>query len=567
MQPETKICQNCKQDFTIGQEDFNFYEKMKVPPPTWCPECRMIRRLASVNVWSLYWRDCDKCGDRTMSMHSPKSKIKVFCSKCWWADDWDGTEYGIDYNPSRPFLEQVKELSEKTPYAAKETLYTSLKNSDYSNGLSWCKNCYMIFWADYCENVYYSSILNGLKWSSDCIRGFNSELCYGSIGFSKNYMVFFSDECDSCVNVWFSRNCYGCTDCVGCANLRGATNCIFNQKYSKEEYAKKLKELRFDSWKSLNDFKNEAYNFWFSAPYREYDGHSLNVNVTGEHVYTSRNSKECYIVNGAENCKWCQFLTVSSSKDCRDYSGWGNNAMLMYECATVGENVNNTMFSYHCTPDIINLQYCLFNIAGKNNFGCANLKRKSYCILNKQYAKEEYEKLKERIIEDMKLNPYVDKQGRKFPYGEFFPPEMSKFPYNKSTAMKFFPKSKEEALAMGYAWDDEDNSSTECTIKSAVLPDTIQETNDEILKEIIECANCARAYRITQGELGLMRKIGLPLSHECPKCRENKRFAKMTKPGMHHRNCAKCGETIYTPYPPDDPRIVYCVKDYQALFA
>mgnify|MGYP003451221243 FL=1 len=61
--------------------------------------------------------------------------------------------------------------------------------------------------------------------------------------------------------------------------------------------------------------------------------------------------------------------------------------------------------------------------------------------------------------------------------------------------------------------------------------------------------------------------MGLPIPHECPKCRENTRFAWMTKPGMPHRDCDKCGVDIYTPYPKEDPKIVYCVKCYQAEFA
>jgi len=31
---ETRICQNCQQEFIVEPEDFLFYEKMKVPPPT-----------------------------------------------------------------------------------------------------------------------------------------------------------------------------------------------------------------------------------------------------------------------------------------------------------------------------------------------------------------------------------------------------------------------------------------------------------------------------------------------------------------------------------------------------
>ena len=46
---ETKNCQNCKKDFIIEPEDFNFYQKMKVPPPTFCPLCRAQRRFAFRN--------------------------------------------------------------------------------------------------------------------------------------------------------------------------------------------------------------------------------------------------------------------------------------------------------------------------------------------------------------------------------------------------------------------------------------------------------------------------------------------------------------------------------------
>ena len=566
MNPETKNCQNCKQEFTIGSDDFNFYEKIKVPPPTWCPKCRMERRMSFVVTWSIYWRNCDKCGNKTISMYPPEQKVTAYCSRCFWADDWDGTEWGMDYDPNRPFLEQVHELSKKVPLAALDVNYTTLKNSDYSNGLAWGKNCYLTFWADYCEDVYYSSLLKNLKHSADCIRGYDSELCYESIGFSKNYRTFFSDECDACIEVWFSRNCYSCTNCIGCVNMRGASNCIFNVKYGKEEYQKKLKELKLESWQNLRKLGEEAHEFWLTEPYREYNGHSLNLNVTGEHVYTSKNSKEMYIANGAENCKWCQLITVPSAKDCFDYSGWGNNAELIYESASVGENANNVKFSSECFPDSLNLEYCLWCIAGKNNLGCVSLKRKHYCILNKEYGKEEYGKLKEKIIEDMKKNPYVDKLGRKFFYGEFFPPEMSKFPYNKSNAMKFLPKTKEEALSEGYSWSDREDPIYNITISAGSLPDTIAEIEENILNEIIGCGDCGKGYKITQGELGLLRTMNLPIPRECPKCRENKRFARMTKPKLYNRNCAKCDADIYTPYAPDMPEIVYCVKCYQQEF-
>ncbi len=567
MKSETKNCQNCKKDFTIEPEDFKFYEKINVPPPTWCPECRRIRRLSFQNSWNLNWRNCDKCGKRMLSVYGPEIKNIIWCLDCWWNDTWDGTEYAMDYNPSRPFLEQVKELSNRTPFSSLQSAHTTLKNSAYTNEVGWSKDCYLVFWADYCEGVYYSSILNALKYSADCLRALDSELCYESIGVKKCYQTFFSEECDNCVDVYFSRNCYSCTNCIGCVNLRGAINYIFNVKYSKEEYVEKLKELKIDSWESLQKLKQKAQKFWLTKPYREYSGNSLNFNVTGEYVYESKNSKNLYICDGAEDCKWTELITVKTAKDCIDYSGWGNNSSLIYECVNVGENVNSAYFSLYSWLDCVNIQYCYWSMSGKNNFGCVNLKRKQYCILNKEYSKDEYEKLKAKIIEDMKKNPYVDKLGRIFSYGEFFPLEFGKFPYNKSNAMRFFPKTKEQALIEGYYWGETENLGYPISIKSSSLPDTIKETSELILNETIGCSVCNRAYKITKGEIDLLRKMNLPLPHECPKCRENKRFSRLNLPKLYKRICAKCKKEINTAFSPDHPEIVYCVKCYQQEFS
>ncbi|MEO5634967.1 MAG: hypothetical protein ABIR14_00015 [Candidatus Paceibacterota bacterium] len=499
-------------------------------------------------------------------MYPPSKKIIIYCQPCWWGDSWDGTEYAMDYDPARTFFEQLKELSEKTPHVILETDYLTIKNCEYSSALAWSKNCFLVVWADYCENVYYSSILNGLKFSSDCLRGWKSELCYESTGFINGYRAFFCEEFDNCVDVWFSRNCYSCTNCIGCVNLRGATNCIFNVKYSKEEYEEKLKEFKLDTWSGIHNLEKLAREFWLTKPYREYHGNSLNLNVTGEFVYETKNSREGYILNYAENSNYCQMITVPSIKDCMDYTGWGNNAELIYESLQVGDKVSDVKFSSHCFPDVVNTEYCFWAISSKNNFGCMNLKRKNYSILNKQYSKEDYEKLKTQIIKDMKKNPYVDERGRVWSYGELFQSIFCKTAYNNSNAHKFFPKTKEQALHEGYSWNDEESPQNPASMKAISLPDTIKEIDESILEEVIECSTCFRGYKILKGELDLLRKMGLPLPHECPKCRDDRRFSRMNKPGMYHRNCDKCKAEIYTPYSSDRPEVVYCVSCYQTEF-
>jgi len=107
---ENRTCQNCKQEFRIEPDDFGFYEKMKVPPPTWCPECRMIRRMAFRNERLLFRRKDDATGKEIFSGFPPQAPIKVYDREYWWSDAWDSMVYGREYNFSRPFFEQFRDL-------------------------------------------------------------------------------------------------------------------------------------------------------------------------------------------------------------------------------------------------------------------------------------------------------------------------------------------------------------------------------------------------------------------------------------------------------------------------
>ena len=114
---EKRICQNCKKDFTVEEDDFSFYEKIKVPPPTFCPECRMIRRMTWRNERSLFKRKCDFTGEDIITMFHPDADVKVYGKDIWWGDKLDPKDYGQSYYFSKPFFEQYKDLLSKVPFA------------------------------------------------------------------------------------------------------------------------------------------------------------------------------------------------------------------------------------------------------------------------------------------------------------------------------------------------------------------------------------------------------------------------------------------------------------------
>jgi hypothetical protein len=80
MKNETKQCNKCKQDFILEEDDFSFYEKMKVPVPSICPDCRFKIRAIWRNEMCLYTgRKCELCNKDVISMYSPKSPYRIYC--------------------------------------------------------------------------------------------------------------------------------------------------------------------------------------------------------------------------------------------------------------------------------------------------------------------------------------------------------------------------------------------------------------------------------------------------------------------------------------------------------
>jgi len=561
MEQEIRNCQNCKKDFTIEPDDFAFYEKIKVPPPTWCPMCRLQRRLSFMFERSLYKRPCALCGKLCVSNFSPDKKIITYCSECWWSDKWDIMDYGRDYNPSRPFLEQVRELAAETPYYTIQQDYLTLVNSDYTAYCGNLKNCYLITIADFCENAMYSHILAHVKDSSDCTMTGESELCYGDINVGGSYSTHFSEDSNNCYDCYFVKDCIGCNNCFGCINLRNKKYYIFNEPYSKDDYEKRIKEFELNTYAGLKKSEKEARMFWLTQPHK-YMHERMNNRVTGDYVYNSKNVRDGYQMRGAEDCRYVSFLTLPPTKDSYDYTEWGNNASQIYECTAVGEFVDNIKFCVDVWSHCRNVEYSLTCGVCSDCFGCSKLRNKQYCILNKQYTKEEYEKLKAQIIRDMDTNPYRDVQGRIYKYGEFFPPSFSPSYYNESDAMDYFPLFKSEAVVFSGGWHEADPSPHIPTIQAKDLEDNIKDVPDSILKEIIECDECHNAFKIITSELALLRRFNLPLPRKCHNCRYKERLSRINPVSLWNRNCAKCGKSIKTSYSPDRPEMVYCEQCY-----
>ena len=437
-------------------------------------------------------------------------------------------------------------------------------NTRFCNMTVEMKNSYLVSatWAS--EDSMYCNRLWRCKFTHDSYMCFSTEFGYENVYCKNSNRLFFSRESENCLDSYFLYDCRNCSNCILCTNLRNKNYCIENVQYTKEEYLKKKNELALETRFGIEKAKNKFQELWKNAFHKHLKLTNVN-NVVGDQVSNSRN---CYGVfdfnDGAENVKYASW-GADGLKDSYDVGpGCGDGSELNYDGISVGVQNSHVLFG-----SIVWYSSNIFYSYMMNNchkcFGCAEMNAKQYCILNKQYTKEEYEKLVPKIIEQMKNIPYKDKKGRVYKYGEYFPPELSPFAYNETIAQDYFPINKEIANVKGYKWREYISNTYQTTIKGENLPQNISEVDDSILNEVIECEITKKPFKITEQELGFYRRLGLPLPSIHPDERHNRRLRLRNPMILKKRMCYfgdKEVDTTYLPETEGGPKKVVCTEHY-----
>lgn len=589
-----KTCANCKASFTIDPEDFDFYEKLRVPSPTWCPDCRSMRRLMWRNERILYRRTCDAPGhSETIIAAFPKDvPHPVYDQEFWWSDGWDALQYGREYDFSRPFFEQFKELLSSVPLPNVSNLQAV--RSDYCNFTYQSKNCYLVFASNLNEDSAYLSHAEKCRRSYDLLACGNDDQCYECIDTHNSFGSAYLYSSSDCINSKFLYNCHNCQNCFGCVNLKNAKFHIWNQPYSKEEYEKKVAELESERYSSHEKIAVQFYAFTLQFP-RRFATLLKTVKSSGDYLNNTKNATYCFDCQGPiEDAKYLM-LGVPNAKDCYDGYGVGEHAEQVYESTAAGDSAQLVLFSCVALTGRA-YQYCYLCRSSSDLFGCVGVKSKNYCILNKQYSKEEYLTLMPKIIQHMKDMPYKDAQGRVYSYGEYFPGDISPFSYNETIAQEFFSLTKEEAEGKGYRWSDQEAKKYEITITPGEVPDRASDAQSSFTEHVIGCAHegrcshqCTTAFRILPEELSFYVNMKVPLPRLCPNCRHFARLARRNPFKLWKRTCdcsgkaavqkiykntalhfhgeERCINEFETTYSADRPETVYCEQCYQAEVA
>ncbi len=381
------------------------------------------------------------------------------------------------------------------------------ENCTYGDAVAWSKNVYLTYWGiNWCENVLYSHLIkDNSKNIINCVMvRDSSENIYFCTWVLKGFNIFYSKFINNCSNIWFSSNLNGCSNCLFCNWLENRSYCIQNKQYTKEEYNQKTFEVLqkkgdFDTyyeelnitWKNISSPNSKGNFILFSENIQNWDL-----------VYRVRNWRNVFLTGGEEWCTNIRDTITWGSPSCHDiyWVMWtGLFSQYIYNSVNIAGG-SNIYYSYFLT----NCSYCL---------GCIWLKNKQFCILNKQYTKEE------RFAKANEIFAQMDDEGTLW---KFFPWSMNPFYFNDTAAYLIDDSfTKEEVEAEGYMRRDEpikvDIPEWVQTVKNTELDqyewfdaEWTRTINDEILKKVILDEKW-NAYRVIPMELEFLRKHGLPL--------------------------------------------------------
>jgi len=547
----SKTCDHCRTAFEVTQEDRAFYEKMDVPEPRTCHTCRLRRRLMERNARHLYYTKCALTGKQIISQYREDVPFPIYSTQAWWSDDWDATSYGRDVDFSRPFFEQFKELLNVVPHLA---LFVSgegtMINSEYNNCAGYLKNCYLIAESDYNEDCFYSNLLKNCKSVCDCSVCYDCERCYECIDCLKCYNVQFSQDCQNCSDSFFLKNCIGCRDCICCMNQRQKQYMILNKQYTKEEYEKLKASMDLQTRTGIERIRQKSQEFFLSQPHKAFQMERTQ-DCVGDHLYDSKNAYHCFDSKDLEDCRYCAEVSLGV-KSCMDYNSWGDKAELVYQSAACGDQIYNLRFCSTCITNVYNADYCVQCTGSSDLFGCVGIKKQKYCILNKQYTKEEYEKLRSQLIEHMK------KTGE---WGEYFPQDLCPFSYNESIAMDYVPLSKADAEKLGWNWREEEEGKKYLGPEFAV-PDRVSELTDDVTGKVLMCEETRKPYKIIAQELAFYRSMNIPAPKLSPDARHLRRMEKRNPHILYTRECKNCSKTVQSTFAPNRKEVLYCEECY-----
>lgn len=297
---------------------------------------------------------------------------------------------------SKVFFNELNRIIRSQPLPPLKIV--SSENCEYSDNIYYSKNITYGFDVVSCTNCTYIYDSFHSHNCFDCDYADEAELCYESVDPFKAFNCDFVNYCARIRDSSYSHWCWNAHDLFGCVYLQNKSFCIFNRQLTEEEYREKVKLYKkWPAEKILATVEELKKRYPLTQTIEAH-----NVNTTyGNYMHYNKN---CYLCFDAAHDEDCAYLYDSfHCKSSFDLT-FGTDNELSYEVVSSSKIFNSryVSFSQNCRDSA----YLINCTNVRDSLGCVGLTHKKYCILNRQFTKEEYSRVSKQIISEIrKDNP------------------------------------------------------------------------------------------------------------------------------------------------------------------
>jgi hypothetical protein len=553
LQPGERTCTLTGEKWFMDQAEIDWYKKFNVPPHSWSVLTRMKHLTGFFEMYQFWYMKHPETGKRILSAIHPSSGLKSLPDVEWFEKDF--SEINLDFSSDQSFFDYFRKLQVQVPILAtrsSELPVNSIAMASFgdinSNFVMACKS----------KNSLYSTDAIDMEDSAEVSAGTKIQNSFHILQSHRIFNCKFVHGSFDCLNSSFLFDCRNCESCFGATNARNKKYLWFNKQLSKEEYEKRLSEVDFSCRSKLAEYKKLFGELMKTQAVWPESFNEKCTNVIGE--YTT-NAVDCsYIFAGIDGpFQNLHHITYAAgnSFDSAFCSGiYTANNVYLTNVATDSSQVLFSLDAVRCQ----NIEYCMYCYDCEFCFGCNCLRKKKFCIFNKQYSEEEYWKK----VDDIKCA--MLERGE---YGQFFPAKMF-YGYWPDNGLILYLAQSQADIFDPLKFDPEGNGAIGDYIASEMkdsqeLPDCIDEIKDEdwVGKPLFD-KKFGRRFSLIKPELDFYRRHRLPAPIEhfvkrvyCDLFLEQN--SALFKSGF----CQKCGrEVIYAENATFPEKKIFCRACY-----
>ena len=553
-QPGERVCELTGEKWLMDEEEISWYKKFNVPPSSVSPYVRRVWVRGFILGATIWWNKHFETGEPILSYVHPDNKIPVLPDEDWHKKDW-GPEFAKDLD-DRSFLDQLRSLAHEVPIPARR-VFGEAKNT-VGAGIVNAEDSFMVFGG--VTKIKRCAYSFGINESEDLQEGYYAEASNKSFGLVNCKRMYGSrvglqsTDCISCDFVFDTRNC---ENCFLSSNLRNRKYVFRGEQLSQSEYESKMQQVDLSEYsvykKYLDEYKQMLAH---DAVWPE----NFNVhceNSTGEYLSKCVRCVKGFAMSNSNDCFHSQFTHYQCQGLAFICGAFGSTDCLLSAATINGSQLKFCTTTARCHD----LEYCMECFDCEHCFGCVGLKKKKFCILNKQYSEEEYWK----VVDEIKTR--MLEEGT---YGQMLPGDLS------AGGMEFVldvhgGAPKDVIKSVGGVFYDPKHGGVVSqkheemkgkALSASEIPDALEDGEKFVGKAILD-EELDRVFAVQSADYEFYKSMRLPL----PRRHYMARLPALAHMGntytYHQDKCRECSKEIQLADNITFPdRKVYCMECY-----